>query len=59
MGIVSAPDLQQYDELAQLRIPLLHAFAVACVGLKAFVRGRELLDSALELIKENDPYKVR
>lgn len=58
LGIVENPQYQQYEELNQLKVPLFHAHTVACVGLKRFAEGRDMVDSALDIIKGNDPYKA-
>lgn len=51
-------EYQQYEELTQVKIPVYHAAAVACVGLKKFSEGRELIDACLDLIKGSDPYRA-
>ncbi len=58
MRILDQPEFQQYEELSQVKIPVYHACAVACVGLHKFAEGRELIDACLELIGKADPYKA-
>ncbi len=57
--ILEEPQFQEhYEELAQVKIPLFHASAIACVGLHRFAEGRDLIDSCLDLIGKADPYKA-
>jgi len=58
LRILEGEEYQQYEELTQVKIPVYHAAAVACVGLKKFAEGRDLIDACLDLIKGSDPYRA-
>jgi len=52
------PEYAEFQELNSVKVPIYHAYASSCVGLKKFAMGRELVDSSLDFIKPNDPYKA-